>query len=126
MRIRCVVEGDFRWSEYGVWLKYVNEKKNGKYANRALLRTLGVNDVIAFVSKTGNQVLFIHGFQDLENAKGEIRMMLPSKRHRIIDGTWDYRMLVDYAEKEGIKIVGLPAFRDYFSHVRDRTVRKVA
>lgn len=126
MRIRRVVEGDFRWSEHGVWLKYVNEKKNSKYVNRALLKTLNKDDVIVFISKTGNQLLFIHGFEDLENGEGEIRMMLPSQRYRIVNGTWDYHMLVDYGKKAGVKVTGLPTFHEHFSHVRDRTVLKAA
>ena len=126
MRIRRVVEADFRWSEYGIWVKFLNKKKNRVYVNRSFVSTLKVDDVVLFISKKGNQLLFVHGFENLRNEAGDELISLPSNRHRIVKGTWSPYMLVTYARRAGVNITGLKTFEQHFGYVRDRTVRKAA
>ena len=69
------------------------------------------DDVVLLVSKMGNQLVFLHGF-DMINATQVLR----STRLRIDGGArWNPLMLVNYARQVGLVITGLQA---YEAHVR--------
>lgn len=107
MRIKRVVEADFRRSDFGLFSLFQKE-------NRPFVEALGKNDIVVFVSKRGNQLLFIHGFGEIDS-----RPVLPSVKYRLLQGSWNPLMLRNYAEKAGMKIDGLKMFEDYFGHLRE-------
>jgi len=126
MRIKRVVEADFRRADLGIWLEFCNAKTNRTYANKAFIESLKADDVVVFVSKLGNQLLFVHGFENLRTEAGDERIMLPSVRYRIVKGTWSPYMLSVYATAANMPITGLKTFEQHFGHIKDRTVRKAA
>jgi hypothetical protein len=125
MRIKRVIEADFRRADLGIWLEFTNTKRNRVYTNRAFIQSLRTDDVVVFVSKGGNQLLFVHGFENLRTEAGDERVMLPSVRYRIVKGTWSPYMLSVYAKAANMPITGLKTFEQHFP-VKDRTVRKAA
>lgn len=121
MNIKCVMEADFRRADLGIWTLFCAETKGRKFVNRALVESLTADDVITFVSKRGNQLLFIHGFEHLATDHGDERTMLPSTRYRLVRGTWSPYMLVNYAAAAGIKVTGLKSFEEHFGYLADGT-----
>ncbi len=110
MRIKRVVEADFRRSDLGVFERFFQK-------NRGFVESLNKDDVIVFVSKAGNQLLFIHGFSTVETAARDARLILPSVKYRIIRGSWNPLMLRNYAEAAGLSIDGLKLFEEHYQHL---------
>lgn len=119
MNIKRVAEADFRRADLGIWTLFCSETKGRKFVNRALVESLTADDVVAFVSKRGNQLLFIHGFERLATVRGDERTMLPSIRYRIVNGTWSPYMLANYAKDAGIEVEGLKSFEEHFGYLVD-------
>lgn len=114
MRIKKIVEADFRLSDASLFEEF--SKKN-----RELVGSLGSSDVVAFLSLSGTQILFIHGFEQLKPTSDNIttdRKMLPSTRYRLLNGTWNPLMLRNYAEAAGMKIEGLKLFEEHYKELR--------
>lgn len=86
-------------------------QKHPEFASDKSPARLKSDDVVLLVSKTGNQLAFIHGFDAFEK-----KTVLRSTRLRISGGaTWNPLMLVNYAREVGLPITGIKAFED---HVR--------
>lgn len=96
-----------------------SEWTNMKWLIRRYKMTLGRSDVIALISMTGKQIIFVFAedevsYQDGHDEK-QLTSVLTSTRHRIIGGgTWSPKMLVNYARKAGIELIGLKSFEQYF------------
>ena len=112
MRIKFVAEADFRWADVGIFKRFAA-------ANAALVAKLQEHDVIAFVARKGNQILFIHGFEQIANARGTPVELLATTRYRLLSGTWNPLMLRNYAEGAGLKIEGLKSFEDYYRKLQE-------
>ena len=121
MNIKRVAEADFRRADLGIWTLFCSESSGRKLVNRVLVESLTKDDVVAFVSKRGNQLLFIHGFEQLKTICGDARTMLPSVRYRIVNGTWSPYMLANYALNAGIKVEGIKSFEEHFGYLIDGT-----
>lgn len=108
LTLRAVVEGDFRKNEatlYKEWLKKNPQHNSG-------------SGVILFLSRTQNQMVFIHGFDTIGNyPKG--KRVLWSERLRLDRGTWNPLMLVNYAELVGLHLVGLKCFEEFYKQLKD-------
>ena len=85
------------------------------------------NDVVAFVSMTGNQVLFVYN-------PGEI-LIRPGLRHEVLRSVrlrlrgrqeWNPLMLVNYAAEVGIQLEGLKKFEDHYAKLARETAHAVA
>jgi hypothetical protein len=70
---------------------------------------LKAGETFLFISKTGNQVVFI--FRDPEvDFNGVSRRVVDSRRLRLGSGTWNPYMLQNYANSVGIKLEGIKSF----------------
>lgn len=113
-RLRRVESAHFGMSEATMFMKLPAQVRND----------LGPNDVVCFVSMTLNQVLFIWKIQDLPAPKRKVKStkrkkwpnaIFRSVRLRMTGGDeWNPVMLADYAEKCGIKLIGLPSFKEFY------------
>ncbi len=85
--------------------------KHPEFADEKSAAKLKADDVVLLVSKTGNQLAFIHGFDQFEK-----KAVLRSTRLRISGGVpWNPLMLVNYAREVGLSITGIKAFEDHVS-----------
>lgn len=68
------------------------------------------SEAICFVSKSGNQVVFVYRPTSVPlNGSGPVDV-LPSSRLRLGRGRWNRYMLQNYANEVGLELVGLPRF----------------
>jgi len=111
VKIKKVVQTDFRRNDVSIFSAFQKE-------NLPLLRRLKEDDMIVFVSKTGNQLLFIHGFTEFPGDQNRaLGTALQSIRHRILSGTWNPLMLRNYAIAAGLDVEGLALFEDHYKHL---------
>lgn len=111
MNIKQIAEADFRSSELTIFESF--SKKN-----RDVVSSLRRDDVIVFVSRSGNQFLFVHGFTTFTaNDTDEKKQALRSTRHRIIGGTWNPLRIRNYLEEAGLPVTGIPRFEDHYKHL---------
>lgn len=64
------------------------------------LRRLAPGDVIALLSRVGDQLTWIHGLTPLDDGTN----VLTSTRLRLDKGTWSVLLLKEYARKVGLSI----------------------
>ena len=81
---------------------------------------LGKRDVFLFISKSGNQLLWILNSKEIEtkhkNQKGSFkRKMIDTRRWRIAGGAWNYRMIQNYANEVGLEIVGFKRLEEQYT-----------
>lgn len=110
MNIKQIEEADFRCSELTIFEKF--SKKN-----REVVERLKREDVLVFISRSGNQFLFVHGFTKFagnDSAVDERKQALCSVRHRIIGGTWNPLRIRNYLAEAGIQVTGIPRFEDHY------------
>lgn len=67
-------------------------------------------DAVMFVSKTGRRISFVFGEKVADG-----RLYLSSLRLWLTGGSWDPRMIVDYAESAGIILANRKKFEDFFA-----------
>ena len=78
--------------------------------------SLHPGDAICFVSRTGNQLVFVHKpIQLASGRKSGARDVVYSTRLRLTQGTWEPTMLANYAASVGLTLVGLKRFEQYHS-----------
>jgi hypothetical protein len=111
MRLRYVQTVHFGKSELTNWLEILLKKPEfGSAKSKAHLRK---DDVVLLVSKTGDQLVFLHGFDLFEEQK-----ILRSTRLRIAGGDkWNPLMLVNYAKSVGLKIDGLKTYEEHVAGI---------
>lgn len=75
-------------------------------------------EVFLFLSRMGNQVIFV--FQDpvVNFGEGTPRRVLDSRRLRIEGGTWNPYMLQNYANQVGLHLVGIKRFEQIHDELR--------
>lgn len=107
-------------------LKYIEtvnfrqtEQTNFEALPASVRSKLGEGDVVLFVSKGGNQLVFVHGFVRLEGDRRvpQILDVLRSERFRMSGGTWNPLMLKNYADEAGIKLDGLQRFEQHYARI---------
>ena len=114
MRIRYIETADFRRCDLSLFQLF--------YQNHMLLtQSLKKDDVVVFVSKKGNQLLFVHGFVHID-----LRTALVSTRYRLTSGTWNPLMLANYAKAAGLKIQGLKLFEEHYKELVAARARRAA
>lgn len=112
MRLRYIEKVDFRKSEKTNFEEVMKRKK----------LTLRSGDVVLFISSNEKQLVFIHGFKDVdvhsgrtERPTGDQTQVLFSSRYRICGrGGWNPLMLANYAAEAGIVLSGIRRFEDYY------------
>jgi len=111
MRLRYVATCHFGKSELTNWLEILAKHPEFGVAGNKL--ALKANDVVLLVSKQGNQLVFLHGFNAFEE-----RRVLRSTRFRIEGGgSWNPLMLVNYAKSVGLEISGLKTYEDHINEL---------
>lgn len=111
MNIRRIEETDFRRCDIRIFSEFQD-------SNAAFAKKLAENDIVVFLSKKRDQMLFIHGFTYFNGGAARPEAMaLQSIRHRIVSGTWNPLMLKNYAEEAGLQIEGLSRFEDHFKNL---------
>lgn len=114
MRLRLVTTCNFQRSELTNFLTVL--EKHPELADGKI--KLRLEDVVLLVSKTGNQLVFLHGFESFldEDVKKIERKVLRSTKFRLPNKqSWNPLMLVNYAKTVGIALTGL---KEYEDHVR--------
>lgn len=80
--------------------------------------TLGTDETYLFVSHTGNQLIFVLGDHEVESQPGTRfatkRRLLDYRGWRIEGGTFNPKMLENYANNVGLTL-GRKTFEDYWS-----------
>ena len=109
-RLRRILSGDFRKNEHTLFLEFAKEEKE-------LASQLGAHDVIAFVSQTKTQIVFVHGFDQIKNDAGAVKTVLHSEKYRITDGVWNPYMLANYAKAVGIQLTNIRLFEEHFGYL---------
>jgi len=87
------------------------------------LPALRPNDVLMFVSKSGNQILFILNFGELDTYTGYIRRFIDTRRWRLCGGgRWNPLMIKNYGLEVGIDFVNLRKYDEIIEEkIRART-----
>ena len=112
LRLRAIIGVSFQKSEATNFEEIRSGNKFGP-----LLRRLTDGDVICMVSKRLDQLVFVHGYEDLKN--GSSWKLLSSRRIRVIRARglsrqFEPKMLANYAKQAGIELVGIKLFEQYY------------
>ncbi len=113
MKIVRIDEVDFRRRQYGVVEDYLTNVKN-----RAVVDGLKPTECVALVSKNGMNVLFIRGFDVIENANGT-RLKALSFYQWQLSRPWSLDMLQHYAKEAKLPftITNYRSFEELFPSV---------
>lgn len=107
--LKKIEVADFRKSEATLYDDFA-------WRNRRL-GGLKKNEVILFISLTGNQCIWI--INVTHNPSG--RRIVDSRRWRVEGGVWNPLMIANYAEQVGLRLKGIKKFEEYFT---ETTLRK--
>jgi hypothetical protein len=104
LKLRRVVDpADFRLSE-------ASNMKILQSEDPDLVASLKGDECVLFVSGRGDQLVFVYGFRHFADLSGKVaidRIVLPSRRYRIIGGgEWNPKKLANYAADVGIELEG--------------------
>jgi hypothetical protein len=111
MRLRYVATCHFGKSELTNWLEILAKHPEFEVAGSKL--ALKTNDVVLLVSRKGDQLVFLYGFDAFQD-----RRILRSTRLRIAGGgSWNPLMLVNYAKSVGLEISGLKSYKDHVAEL---------
>ena len=116
MKLRHIETTSFSYSEETMYAMVSKE-----YVH---LASLSKNDVVLFRSSTGNQLMFVFGFSEL-NTKHRVERYLRSERLRLPKHReWDPMMLANYANQVGIGLEGIKTFEQHLE-AQDKIASKV-
>lgn len=116
MRLKGIIfDCDFRKNEATNYKTYRR--------SRSFPGELKTNEVFLFVSKSGNQLIWLLNVDDVEvpraNRSGSFeRKIYDSRRWRIDGGVWNPDMLQNYAHAVGIDLVGFRRLEQTFAEHR--------
>ena len=113
VRLRCVLESDFRYGETHHWATF-----SGRYPNLlSRIESWCDFDAVCFVSKTGNQILFMYKLTTVPSDTGVEKVVIRSTRFRLLGkSSWSPEMLAVYAASVGIEIINITRFERYWRH----------
>lgn len=116
MRLKYIqMECDFRQSEY---TQLVELRKR----ERKLVDNLKSGEVVAFVSRRQNQILFVRAVKIVLGPE-----VVASTRWRIpAGGTWHPLMLGNYAKAAGVHLEGVKMFAQHYQEILDRVAVNLA
>lgn len=119
MRLRFVFTCNFGKSELTNFMAVL--VKHPEFGVTDSKHRLKPDDVVLLVSLTGNQLVFLHGFDVFEHDAHE-RKVLRSTRFRLPGGAnWNPLMLANYAKSVGIVLTGLSEYEDHIKEIVKRT-----
>ncbi len=109
--VLCAVEeGSFRNSEKTLFAAWSKSKGN---------TLTGTNDIVIFVSLTRNIMYFVHGHRVVRGSDSITKVLWSEKLRLDTGDTWNPLMLVNYAERVGLKLVGLKRFEEFYKKLTD-------
>lgn len=111
MRLVRVAETDFRKSEATMFTELM----------KASPHKMSATDVVLFVSKQGNQLVFVWAPVEVSDDEegASHRRVLASRRLRIQGGgRWNPLMLRNYAEHAGVDLQGLARFEEHLKRAK--------
>ncbi len=114
MRLRYVHPCHFGKSELTNFLAVL--AKHPEFAVADGKHRLKPDDVVLLVALSGNQLVFLHGFDTYIDAEanGAERKVLRSTRFRLPNGMhWNPLMLANYAKSVGIPLTGLAEYEEH-------------
>lgn len=104
-----IKEADFRLSEASNFAKIPKGRRE----------SLKFGEAICFISRTGNQIVFVHRSDDMgKTARGKERRVVYSTRLRLTRGSWSPDMLANYADDVGLQLIGLKRFETLHAKLR--------
>ena len=108
MRLKAIWMGaDFRCSErtnYNIFLQQFPGE-------------LRMNEAFLFVSKSGNQLVWLLNQQSIDGKMGTAEVT-DSRRWRLTGGTWSPMMVANYAKEVGIELIGIKTFEQRYNESR--------
>lgn len=117
MRLRIVHTCHFGKSELNNFLEVL--AKHPELGAEKSKYKLAADDVVLLVSKMGDQLVFVHGFDNFTHADKDWRV-LRTRRLRIgKGGRWNPLMLADYAKRINIPLHGLTLFEEHIKKLLD-------
>jgi hypothetical protein len=116
MRLKYIVQADFRKNEYTNFLEHHVIKRGKKIEKRIALKP---GEVACLVASSGKQVVFVYNPDRVAEDDGEAeRFVLHSERLRLTaGGQWDPLMLGNYAAQVGIQLEGIRLFEQHFDEM---------
>ena len=117
LKLKAVVECSFRRSEMTNLDLFRGDK--------SFPGDLTGNEVFMFVSRMGNQVVFI--FNDINVMEGDKECrLIDSRRLRLGKGRFNPLMLQNYANSVGLDLAGLRRYEDVYADMQDRKKLRAA
>lgn len=111
IRLKGIVQDvDFRYNELSIYEKFRKSK--------SFVADPRVGEAILFVSKNGNQLLWVLGYDEDVMVQKTSRRRIETLRLRVSGGYWNPLMLADYAENVGIQLEGLKKFEEVYEASR--------
>lgn len=125
MRLKLIVQADFRKSEYTNYIEQSGPaKKNGKGKKKQLVLKSG--EVVCLVSSRGDQIIFVYHMDRVreDEPHSEERSVLHSERLRLTGGgRWNPMMLGNYALQVGIRLEGIKLFEQHYDEMAEERKR---
>lgn len=113
VRLRGIsYNADFRYNERSLFGEFT---KGSNYPG-----PLRKNEAYLFVSKNHDQILWIVGADQIGGTAEHPIIVLNSRRWRIQGGTWNPKMLANYAQYVGISLLGITKFEVAFEESQRR------
>lgn len=118
MRLRFVQTCHFGKSELTNFMAVL--AKHPEFGNPDSKFKLKRDDVVLLVAMSGNQLVFLHGFDTFEIDAVE-KKVLRSTRFRLPGGaSWNPLMLANYAKSVGIPLAGLAEYEEHIKkHLKE-------
>lgn len=114
MRLKYIATVSFQKSEATNFLE-VSKKRKWR---------LDENDVVCFISRGQDQIVFIHVLgAALSDRSGALHKVVHSERLRLLSGSWNPLMLANYASEVGIKLDGVKRFEQHYRALLDDPLR---
>jgi hypothetical protein len=108
MILRSVEIADFRHNEVSNLVLSMEKGLTLRHADH----------VVLFVSRKGDQLVFVHGPGFVSSPRG-VRRVFHSEKLRLESGRWNPMMLADYARQVGISLVGA---REYVNDHQQKAI----
>jgi hypothetical protein len=88
--------------------------KHPEFGNPDSKYKLKPDDVVLLVAMSGNQLVFVHGFDAWKDAREVVYKTLRSTRFRLAGNqSWNPLMLANYAKSVGITLTGLAEYEEH-------------
>jgi hypothetical protein len=113
LRLKAIIQdADFRYNELNMYEQYRKTK--------AFTGDPGRNEAFLFVSKRGNQLVWILNYEPGVLVQKTERKRIESLRMRVSGGYWNPLMLANYALAVGIELEGIKRFEEAFAARKSR------